>query len=137
MRCRDSIVLTDGNCGLTSDAIYLHGFTTAGGHIAIETIQTNIPELENAGRLTFNSSVVPVRSEWEAEIIGLLQTADFTDEPPFVRKDTMSYRPGPITGRVALEQLRDRLVAYLESEEYVDIATNGPRKAQPPWRFLQ
>ena len=62
MRCRDSIVLTDGNCGLTSEAIYLHGFTTAGEHIAIEKIQTNIPELEDAGRLTFNSSVVPVRS---------------------------------------------------------------------------
>jgi hypothetical protein len=137
MRCRDSIVLTDGNCGLTGDGTYLHGFTTAGEHIAIERIQANIPELENAGRLTFNSSVVPVRSEWEAEIIALLRAADCADEPPFTREDTMSYRPGPITGRVALEQLRDRLVEYLESDEYVDIATNGPRKAQPPWRFLQ
>jgi hypothetical protein len=78
-----------------------------------------------------------IRSEWEAEIIALLQAADCAEEPPFVPEDTMSYRPGPITGRVALEQLWDRLVAYLESEEYVDIATNGPRKAQPPWRYLQ
>ena len=79
---------------------------------------------------------MPVRSEWEAEIIALLRAADFADEPPFVREDTMSYRPGPITGRVALEQLRDRLVAYLESDEYVEMATNGPQKAQSPWTYL-
>ena len=45
------------------------------------------------------------------------------------------YTPSIITGQQGLMGLRNRLVEYLLSDEYVDIAQNGVAKKRHRWEW--
>lgn len=90
------------------------------------------------GRLYFNKQLVPVRSEMEQEIIDLLQTAEIIEDPPAspgpgpvfndsrgmtIGDDLKEYAARLAEGRAAtIRHLRDRLIARVESQDYLDLA---------------
>lgn len=129
MRLPESVVFTDGSIRRPEDGIYLHGYSNTGEHVLVDIRQRNIPDLEWAGRLFFNRELVEMRSETESAVIALLAIAEFTDE---LRNDN-DYIPGPKFGRKVLEKIRNAIVQYVLSDEYVDIGTNGVEKKILPW----
>jgi hypothetical protein len=125
----DSVAFTDGNAQRPQDGYYLHGLAASGEHVYVQILQSDIPDLQDAGRLLFNRQLVEVRSLEEARIISLLISAEFADN----LERSVDYNPGPITQRHALQRIRDSIVDYVQSDEYVDIARNGVQVRIPHW----
>jgi hypothetical protein len=101
----DSVAFTDGNASRPQDGYYLHGQTVSGQHVSVQILQSDIPDLQNAGRLLFNRQLVEVRSLEEARIIRLLTSAEFADD----LSSSVDYVPGPITQSHALERIRNSI----------------------------
>ena len=125
MHLPSAIEFTDGNARYANEGLYLHGYES----VALEVRQSNIPELEYAGRLFVDAQLVGVRSADEAAVLALLATATFTDELPTEK----NVHVGNITGVAGLMRLRDRFVEYVQSDAYLQIAKNGVKKPFRPW----
>ena len=129
-------LLTDGDARLPTDAMYLHGVTETGEHVSIQIRQSDIPDLENAGRLYFNNQLVDLRSDAEAGVLALLNNAEISDQLDVERLSHRDFLPGPIHGFRGLDGIRRRIIEYLQSDQYVEIATNGVPKPSQPWKWL-
>ena len=92
----------------------------------------------NPGCLYFNDERVDVRSEEESRIVQVLKTASIESAIP----ESLQSRNAPISKDALilsddirqflksspqdnLRRFRDEIVAFIESDEYVEIATNG------------
>ena len=92
----------------------------------------------NPGRLVFNGELVEVRSDTELQIIQLLKAAEFDhavrpgdregqgtiSENAFVLSDDIKQLRDS-SPQQNLLRFRNEIVAFVESEEYVRIATEG------------
>ena len=87
--------------------------TKSGTECSIRLNQYVFNTYGHPGRLFFNKELVDVRSEHEAKIIELLSNATFGPDYP------------DASPQQSMEHYRDKVVEYLESDEYVEIATNG------------
>jgi len=132
-----TVIFTDGNMLRADHGMYLHGFTPAGDHFSVQIRQSNIPDLEHAGRLFVNDSLVPLRSPLEEELLQLLARASFAETPPDNAKDVVQYVPGPILTIDGLQSIRDAIEDYVRSDKYVDVATNGVPAIGVPWKPWQ
>jgi hypothetical protein len=130
----ESFVITDGNARRPEDGFYLHGFTCNNEHVSVQIRQSDIPDLAYPGRLFFNHQLVEVRSPEEAAILAMLKSAVFGDKLNDSGTGTVTYNPGPITEKRSLERIRDSIVAYVESDRFIEIARDGVRPAVPPWK---
>ncbi|MEZ6126167.1 MAG: hypothetical protein R3C49_23810 [Planctomycetaceae bacterium] len=132
MNIPNHATFTDGNLKVKNHGMYLHGFTDAAEHVSVQIRQWDIADLEYAGRLFFNHSLVEVRSEREALILELLRTSAFApvEIEQSIRTD---HIPGPITDPQMLSRVRDEIVDHVSSDEYVKIATVGIEVTPPPW----
>ena len=96
--------------------------------------QSNIPDLDNAGRLFFRSELVELRSEEETRILALIEAAELSEDLLPLKPGVIPYSPGPIFGRQGLERIRQAILNYVRSEEYVDVWKNGPQDTRPMWQ---
>lgn len=83
-------------------------------------------ETDSPGRLCFNGNLIDVRSDEETHLITLMLAADFSP----LEFDEAVWKFVPDTTDPAghieeLKQLRDRIVNYVNSEAYVEVAENG------------
>lgn len=125
-----AVEFTDGEARYADEGLYLHGYAPDGESVAVQIRQRNIPDLEYAGRLFVDGQLVETRSDDEAAVLAVLAAATFADEP----SADVRGSPGSIMGREALMRLRDRIVAFIQSDEYLQIAKNGVKKPFQPWR---
>lgn len=125
-----TVEFTDGNARYADEGLYLHGYAPDGESLAVQIRQRNIPELEYAGRLFVDGQLVEPRSDEESAVLALLAAATFADEPDV---DVRTH-VGSIMGREPLMRLRDKIVSYIQSDEYLQIAKNGVKKPFQPWR---
>ncbi|MCA8992888.1 MAG: hypothetical protein KDA88_12945 [Planctomycetaceae bacterium] len=141
MNIPQSITLTEAEFWFDGGTISLHAVTETGDECRIRLNQRMFDTYANPGRLCFNDRPVDIRSKAESEIVDLLKLASvvpreapqkLTDErisPNAIIlgddiKDVVNSSPGE-----NLLRHRDRIVAYVESDEYVQIAKNGVPKS--------
>lgn len=130
----ETVVFTDGSMLLPAKGIYLRGFTSNGERVTVQVRQYNIPGVEHAGCLLLNNELLPLRSQEEDEVVRLLEQAAFEDEVP-----DGAVPDEEIVGHVitpdGLRDIRDAMVSWVRSDEYVDVVTNGVKPAAPwqPW----
>jgi hypothetical protein len=129
MHLPTAVEFTDGNARYANEGLYLHGYDPTGESVAVQIRQRDIPGLEYAGRLYVDGQLVEVRSADETATLALLAAATFASELP-TGKDV---GVGNITGVDGLMRLRDRIVEYIQSDEYLQIAKNGVKKPFRPW----
>jgi hypothetical protein len=130
MHLPSAVEFTDGDARYADEGLYLHGYSPDGESVSVQIRQRNLPELEYAGRLYVDGQLIETRSPDEAAVLTLLANATFAAEPDV---DVRTH-VGSIIGREPLMRLRDKIVAYVESEEYLKIAKNGVKKTFVPWR---
>ncbi len=108
---------------------------TLGQHRILEYYDPNVLP----GRLYWDSQLVPVRSELEADLIALLETSEIAPgEPPEPEKEAASSEAGPVVvvgddlkeyyakmaegKRATIRYLRASLIKFVRSRKYVRIA---------------
>ncbi|WP_146602912.1 hypothetical protein [Novipirellula aureliae] len=136
----DSITLVLGAIAQDGGSRELVGVTNTGQMCLIALNQHsflgNYPlhEIESPGRLCFNERLVGVRSKDERLIMDLLRSADFlpvTDEGirQLVNMDTIAHTDletfASDSDGQFLRAIRDHILAYVETEKYIEVAKNG------------
>jgi hypothetical protein len=130
MKLPQSLTFTDGDARYADEGLYLHGYAETGEHVKVQIRQRNIPSLEYAGRLFLDGYLIELRSPTETALLELLAVAMVSDE----LRGGVDYSPGPILGKDALDRIRWSIIAYVQSEEYVQIATRGVKQPFVPWK---
>ena len=136
MKLPTSITITDSAYWLDGGTTTLLGRTNAGEDFSIQLNQRVFDDYRHPGRLMFNGQLVDVRSDAESQILDLLKSAtieivehEATSENRICKnpiilgddiKQVMDNSP-----EENLRQFRDEITAYVESDEYVAIATKG------------
>ena len=111
----------------------LHGIGEDGTSLKIHLSQWRLPGMSDPGRLFVDSKLVAIRSEQEAAIIALLKNANVSASqkipPPQPKKRIiLGDDIKPVMEQSEsdnIEQFRNEIVAYLKSDEYLDVAENG------------
>ena len=109
----NSIHIIEGHHWTDGGTTALLANTDSGNECSIRVNQHIFNEYGNPGRLFFNNKIVDVRSEHETKIIQLLTHASFGPN---------HSEAGP---QERMQYYCDQMIQYLESDHYVDIATNG------------
>ena len=137
MQLPDSITITDSAYWLDGGTTTLQGRTNTGDEFSIQLNQRVFDDGgADPGRLLFNEKLVDVRSDTESQILDLLKNAtiEIADREPMPENQTSKNALilGDDIKQVMdnspeenLRRFRDDIIAYVESEQYVSIATNG------------
>lgn len=126
---------------VVSSAYTLDGGTTtlflvteSGQKCIVRLNQHQFPHTQDPGRLFFNDEIVDVRSPEEAKIIALLQAAEFDSvaHGSVTHSEDISGRNAAVVsemdvteGDETFRRLRDSIVRFLLSDEYVAMAKRG------------
>jgi hypothetical protein len=139
MQLPTQITIVNSCFFLDGGTVILHAITTDGAKCEIQLNQRVFAEFyANPGRLYFNQELVEVRSADESRIVQLLKDATVkatvreptpTDNPP-ISKNALILGDDirevlESTPEENLRRFRDQIVAFVESDEYVQIATHG------------
>lgn len=137
MQIPQSITLSASAYRLDGGTMTLHAVTEAGTKCTIQLNQRVFDSYADPGRLYFNEEPVEVRSDTETQIINLLRTASIAAikrqaGPPENRISKNALILGDDIKEVMgnspennLRKFRDDIIAFVESDEYVQIAKNG------------
>jgi len=133
------ITIVDSSFFLDGGTVVLHAVAVDGTKCSIQLNQRVFSEFyADPGRLFFNSERIEVRSDKESRIVHLLKTASIesagkepsADVGPPISKNALIlgddirefFESSPQSN---LERFRNQIEAFIESEEYVRIATCG------------
>jgi hypothetical protein len=132
------ITIINSSFMLDGGTVVLHAITNDGAECSIRLNQHAFTEFyANPGRLYFNEELVEVRFADELRIVQLLKSADIKApvnelSPTNLPVAKKALHLGSDIRQVLestptenLRRFRDQIVAYIESEEYVRIATHG------------
>ena len=145
VRIVDAFYFTDGGSIvlIAEEPDSTHHQITLAQHRFLETFDPNL----TPGRLYFNNQKIPVRSEVEANLIGLLDASEIVpDEPPEPEKSEAQFGDGPVVvvgddlkkyyAKVAegkgeaIRHLIDELLNFVHSRKYVRIARKIDKKLE-------
>jgi len=133
------ITIVDSSFFLDGGTVALHAITDDGLKCSIQLNQRVFSDFyADPGRLFFNGERIDVRSDKESQIVRLLKTASIESvikEPPPNSSPPISknalilgddirqfFESSPQSN---LERFRNQIVEFIESDEYVRIATCG------------
>jgi hypothetical protein len=142
MKIPDSFLIEDGAYAMDGGSIAIHLRDLEGDEHDIVLRQHMFTEVNDPdrlpGRLYFDGTLIPVRDEWESQIIRALRQAPVKSSSP---KSTggekrLDSGPGVIVGNdikeymskidespvAALSHLVRQLIDYVESADYVELA---------------
>ena len=136
MKLPSSITITDSAYWLDGGTTTLQGRTNAGEDCSIQLNQRVFDAYADPGRLLFNGNLVDVRSDKESQILDLLKNATIEIAKSERQAENKISKNALILGddikkvlentpEENLRQFRDEIIAYVESDQYVEIATNG------------
>lgn len=136
MHLPNSITITDSAYLLDGGTTTLQGRTNAGEDFSVQLNQRVFDSYANPGRLSFNGKLVDVRSDEESQILQLLRNAAIEMPENEPQPENQISKNALILGddikqvlentpEENLRQFRDEIIAYVESDQYVEIATNG------------
>ena len=130
-----SIALVSWGYALDGGTMTLFARTDSDDDCAIALNQRVDGTYPNPGRLFFNGRMIEVRSADESAIIGLLKSASVEPvEPPDAGEDDLSNALiigddiKHVLGNTIEENLnefRDEIITFVESDEYVRMAEHG------------
>lgn len=92
--------------------------------VTITRNQFMFPGTKDPGRIGFNGELVSVRSNVESKLLDLLRSAtiDCEIEIPEEHEQFRHHLAGDFG---SIDSFRNDLIQYIESDRYVEIATNG------------
>ena len=126
-----SITLVESNYWLDGGSTTLHAVSESGTEHLIHLNQRRMPGSKNPGRLLFDYTLIPVRSDAETRIIELLRSAKVdADEgaPPTQPKNRLGDDIKNVlenSPAANIEEFRREIIEYLQSDEYLEIARTG------------
>ena len=142
LRLPQSVTLTESSYLLDGGTTILQAKTESGRECRIRLNQRRSGGLGDParlpGRLYVDGELVEVRSERESAVVELLKSASIAPEerPPVPAENRISKNALVLgadiqqvldsTPQENLRRLRDEVVAFVMSEEYVQIAEHGP-----------
>ncbi len=144
MRIPDSLVIEDGAYAMDGGTIAINVRDTEGNEHDILLRQHMFTQVSDPdklpGRLYFDGTLVPVREEWESQILKALRQAPLKSisQESISREQRLNSGPGVIVGDdikeymskidespvAALSHLVRQLIDYVESADYVELARN-------------
>lgn len=132
------LTLKDISYALDGGSLLLEGVDSKGSVWAFELVQRmslDEPDINNIpGRLYLNDTLVALRSQQEKDIIKKLKEAQIDEEiihPShkskgilrlFWKRQNPSIEPLPTYGNIDISNMRDEIVKFVESEEYLEVA---------------
>jgi len=119
MNLPESIIVTDCHGFLDGGTIVVEARSDTGESIQFRLNQHVFAGKSNPGRLEFEGELIGARSEEESQLLQLL--ADATVDPSTENYDD----PEDALTESEFQEHRDKITAYVKSDEYVEIANNG------------
>ncbi len=140
LKIPSSITLTESEYWLDGGTMVLCAITETGDECHIQLNQREFDTYIDPGRLYFNGRPVAVRSDDELQIVNLLKNAMVAPEinQPASPDDRVSDKAVTLGDDIKelmslspeenLRKIRDDMIAFVESDEYIHIAKNGIAK---------
>lgn len=137
MQLPESLTLTNTAYWLDGGTMTILGHTETGDKCQIRLNQKVFDSYSHPGRLFFDKTLIEVRSNVEAVIIELLRSAaiQVSEPEPVASKNQISKNALILSDDIKevidnspeenLRKFRDEIIAFVESDEYVALATNG------------
>jgi len=127
------ICLTDGGGYLDGGTLVFEATTESGEQVQIRLNQHTLRGTENPGRLFYDGNIVDVRSDYETQLIALMETAEIKLEGGPRPDSTPNYVGPPIEyierlddmKTCCIDEFRSSLIDFVRSERYVEISKHG------------